>query len=182
LSEADDRSIRQGNFRILFEHNYGLIYRFFRTRGIGAEDSKDLTQDVFVKVCRGLNGLRDEAHFESWLQAIARNVYRNEIARRHAKKRAAREVSLKADVSSDGDHLLNAEPGPDPLEEILAEERWNELQRALRELPEQMQRCAQLSWFEWMSCREIAALLGISINTVKAHHHRARRALLKKLG
>ena len=44
-----------------------------------------------------------------------------------------------------------------------------------------MRRCAQLRVVHDLSYLEIAALLNISVNTVKAHLHQAQKALRSRL-
>jgi len=55
------------------------------------------------------------------------------------------------------------------------------LREALVQLPQQMRRCAQLRVVHDLSYVEIAELMGISVNTVKAHLHQAQKALRAQL-
>jgi len=149
------------------------------------EDARDLTQDVFLHVYKGMAGLRQQAQFQSWLYTIAGNVYKNELERLGAKKRAAIHVPLQEESPSDGEtrpQAVNAvDPRPRPMEALLEKEKLERLREALTELPEQMQRCVRLRVAKDKPYQEIADLLGISINTVKAHLRQARIALREKL-
>ena len=64
---------------------------------------------------------------------------------------------------------------------MLASERLAKVTEALGQLPTQMRRCAQLRIVEDRSYAEISAIIGISINTVKAHLHQAKKTLKDKL-
>ena len=63
----------------------------------------------------------------------------------------------------------------------LQKEKLEKLHEALVHLPKQMRHCAQLRVVHEMSYAEIADLMGISVNTVKAHLHQAQKALRAQL-
>lgn len=69
----------------------------------------------------------------------------------------------------------------EPLHDMLEEERSRLLRNALEELPPQMRRCVQLR-VQDLRYREIAEILKVSIDTVKAHLYQARQLLKAKLG
>ncbi len=153
-----------------------------------AEDARDLAQEVFLNVYKGLAGLRQDAQFQSWLYTISANVYKNELERLGAKKRSAVHVPLEpCERDSSGDRgtrpqpLEALDPRPRPMEALLEKEKLERLRQALTELPEQMQRCVRLRVAGEKPYQEIADSLGISINTVKAHLRQARIALRAKL-
>ena len=183
------REIKRGlnveaNFRWLFDRHYAQILRFFRRKGFETEACRDLTQDTFVSVYKGLKDLRQEEQFESWLFAIAHNVWCSLIESRSAQKRSAMVLSLDGEEESD-DRLpiasRLADQSADPLTVALEKEKLEKLREALQHLPQQMRRCAQLRVVHDMSYVEIAALMGISVNTVKAHLHQAQKALRTQL-
>lgn len=173
------------NFRLLFERYYDQVYRFFRRKGLPSEDCRDLTQETFFSVYKGVGELRDAAQFESWLYRIAKNVYFNEMERRGAKKRTALQVSLEEQWAQpserDPEIAWAGGGGGDPMEIVLEKERLKKLREAMQELPPQMQRAVYLRVVKELSVQEIAAVLNVSVNTVKSHLHQARRALKEKL-
>lgn len=183
------REIKQGlnvedNFHWLFERHYAQILRFFRRKGFDPEDCSDLTQETFVSVYRGLKDLRQEEQFESWLFAIAHNVWCDMIESRNAQKRSATVLSLEAEGETGDQRPLVAriaDRGADPLTVALEKEKLEKLREALQHLPQQMRRCAQLRVVHDLSYLEIAVLMGISVNTVKAHLHQAQKALRAQL-
>lgn len=183
------REIKQGlnveaNSRFLFERHYAQILRFFRRKGFDPEACRDLTQDTFISVYKGLKDLRHEEHFESWLFAIAHNVWCSLIESRSAQKRAVMLLSLDGEGESDDSPTIAArlaDHSADPLTVILEKEKLEKFREALQQLPQQMRRCAQLRVVHDLSYVEIAALLGISVNTVKAHLHQAQKALRSQL-
>lgn len=183
------REIRQGlnvedNFHWLFERHYAQILRFFRRKGFDPEDCRDLTQETFVSVYRGIRDLRQEEQFESWLFAIAHNVWCSAIESRTALKRSGITLSLDAGGETDDQLPLSSRIASriaDPLTVTLEKEKVEKLHEALEQLPAQMRRCAQLRVIHDLPNAEIAALMGISVNTVKAHLHQAQKALRAQL-
>ena len=176
---------REANFKLLFERYYDQLYRFFQRKRMSAEDSRDLSQEVFISVLKGIEGLRDESRFQNWLFKIARNIYKNELERRKAEKRNAKEVSLGEERHAANERLTVAEQIADveasPMEALLEKESKRKLSEAIQKLPPQMRRCVQLRVVKGLSQAEIAAIMGISVNTVKAHLHQARKLLREKL-
>jgi len=185
IAEFQQGADPQRNFQILFERFYPQVCRFFQRKGFLPEDSQELTQEVFLSVYRGLVELRQPEQFQSWLFTVARNTYVNELERLHAKKREAVHVSLDEEIGESGDltlaERLPAEPRSIPIEMILEQEKTERLREAMMELPEQMRRCVQFRVLQDASYQEIAALMEISINTVKAHLYKAREALKERL-
>jgi len=183
------REIKQGlnveaNFHWLFSRHHGQILRFFRRKGFDPETCRDLTQDTFISVYKGLKDLRQEEQFESWLFAIAHNVWCSQIERQTAQKRSVVLLSLEGESESDDRPSIAArvaDQSADPLTVALDKEKLEKLNEALQQLPQQMRRCAQLRVVHDLSNAEIAALMGISINTVKAHLHQAQKALRTQL-
>lgn len=174
------------SFRQLFRSYYRPVYSFFLRRGFPAEESRDLTQDTFFRVSKSLNTFRHESSFESWLFKIAANIYRNTLRGQAALKREAQEVSLDelteqaVGNGEGGVPWSSGEAGP--LDEVLLQERLKVLRGALESLPVQMRRCVLLRIDQDLRYREIAELMQVSIDTVKAHLYQARQHLKGKLG
>lgn len=181
------REIKQGlnveaNFHWLFERHHTQILRFFRRKGFYPEDCRDLTQETFISVYKGIKDLEQEGQFEGWLFAIAHNVCCDMIQRRTAQKRSGTLLPLEAEGESRPSLAARiADRSADPLTVALEKEKLEKLREALQHLPQQMRRCAQLRVVQELSYAEIAALMGISVNTVKAHLHQAQKNLHAQL-
>ncbi len=82
----------KGEQRALSEllcHYQDEVYRFVLRQTGDKEQALELTQDVLVKVCKGLRGFRREASLKTWIMKIALNVCRNYFsskAYRHSEK------------------------------------------------------------------------------------------------
>ncbi len=172
------------NSRKLYELHYRKIIGFFRKKGFSHEESRDLTQDVFSRVFQAIDSFRRESRFERWLFEIAANAFRNELRRKGAEKRDAVELSI--DVPPDDEGAPGArEPVSeerDALEAMIEREGRAKLLAALQELPPKMRTCCLLRYVRGLKYQEIAKVMKISIETVKAHLHQARKRLIEKLG
>lgn len=185
ILELREGSNREANYKFLFERYHDQIYRFFQRKGLSREDCLDLTQDAFIAVHRGLRGLRDETQFQTWLFKIVRNIFRNELERRQAKKRAGRTLSLEDKPHKPESRVIDRKSTDlknSPMEALLQKERRKQLGEAINGLPPQMQRCVRLRVLKGLPISEIAAVMRISENTVKAHLHQARKTLKEDLG
>jgi len=179
--EVDFGAGRETSFRQIFERFHRPVYRFFERRGFSTGECEDLTQEAFVRIHKGLEGLREIAGLKAWIFEISANVYRQELRRRSALKRSGHEVSWPAGKEDRGEAPVSAsEPGP--LRRTLARERVELLEAALEDLSPQMRRCVLLRGYQELSYEEIAAALQVSVQTVKVHLHRARQKLNAKLG
>jgi RNA polymerase sigma-70 factor (ECF subfamily) len=174
----------EGNFERLFKLHDRRIRSFFLRSGFSSEAARDLTQDVFLRVFRGIGSFRLESRFETWLFEIADHVYQNELRRRGTVKRKGWEISIETGGQSEEGEAAAFEPPPSPpraLDEVLERERAEALSRAIEGLPEQMRTCFLLRYGQERKYKEIAVLMRISIDTVKAHLHQARRRLKLEL-
>jgi RNA polymerase sigma-70 factor (ECF subfamily) len=177
------------NFHQLYERNYGQIHRFFQRKVFSQrklfspEDSHELTQETFVSVFKGLKGFRQEAPFKNWLFSIASNIWRSEVRRR------INDVILipidTPDEAGGSDRpppvAPPVDPAPGPLDSTIDKEKRQMLYEAMRQLSPQRRRCVELRIIDGLSYNEIAKLMGISIGSVKAHLHEAKKKLGEQL-
>jgi len=175
----------EGNCERLFKLHARKVRNFFLRHRFSPEETRDLTQDVFLRVFKGIGSFRLESRFETWLFEIADHVYQNELRRRGTTKRKGWEISLETGgQSEEGEDSTPFEPPPSPpraLDEVLERERVERLSRAIQELPEQMRTCFLLRYGQGRKYKEVAILMKVSIDTVKAHLHQARKRLKLEL-
>jgi RNA polymerase sigma-70 factor (ECF subfamily) len=170
----------EGSFGRLFELHDRRIRSFFLRRGFSVEEARDLTQDVFLRVSRGLPKFRLESQFKTWVFEIADNVAQNELRRRGTGKRKGKEISFDTGGQGEEGEPAPFEPPPQPpkaLEEVLKREQTERLSRAIEDLPKKMRVCFQLRYGQGHKYEEIAVLMNVSIDTVKAHLHQAKQRL-----
>ena len=177
---ASETSSERERFRSLFEQYYPLVLRYFQKRGLPDEEAHDLSQETFLRAFRGWSRFREEASPSTWLYRIAANTFAKELRRRGAEKRSAQEVSLNAATEDGLEPLLESladEETDGPLDEALRRERLVVLGRAVAALPDQMRTCLELRLRQGLSYQQIAVVLQLSKQTVKAHLFQARKRL-----
>jgi len=108
------------------------------------------------------------------------NLFYDELRKR---KRNKRPLSLDAPVQA-GDGEINWDlpsTDPEPSQELLTQEFYNQLQKAIAELPETFRTTIVLREIEGMSYEEISDITGVSLGTVKSRIARARQRLQAQL-
>ncbi len=161
----------------LFKRYYRPVVSFFARRGFSIEESRDLAQETFLRVFKNMDSFRGESAVETWLFQIAGNLYKNTLRSLQTQKRDAQEVSLE---SSEAALNLGARE-KDPLHEVLTEEEYQRLEDAMKDLPPQMRQAVFLRVYQDLKYREIADVMHVSIETVKAHLYQARQHLRDRL-
>jgi RNA polymerase sigma-70 factor (ECF subfamily) len=134
------------------------------------DDAQDLVQEVLVRVERGLATYRPGS-MEGWLSRIATNAFLDDIRRR---KR--RPVDL---VGDDMERVATAAPGAE--EASAAEQLPDDIQAALRTLPDEYRAAVVLCDVVGLSYEEIAASLSVPVGTVRSRIHRGRSQLREVL-
>lgn len=168
---------REESFRFLFESYHRPLRRFFARKGFPPDVCLDLTQETFLRIYQGLGTYRREARFETWLYRVATTTYLKRLRARATEKRSGKEVSTEA-LETTRDVLKVRDR---QLDDVLSDEAQAALRVAVDELPPQMRRCLKLRVYHELSYREIAAVLRVSIQTVKAHLFQARGKLKQRL-
>ena len=128
------------------------------------DDAYDLVQEALLRVRKGLETYQPGS-MEAWLSRIVTNVFLDEVRRRRR-----RPVESLPD---DPERLLPASPGADEANESLPED----VQSALRRLPEDFRTAVVLCDVVGLSYEEIADALSVPVGTVRSRIHRGRRLL-----
>jgi len=157
---------------------YSLVYRMMND----PSDAADTTQEVFLKVFRGMKHFHGESSLKTWIYRIALHEAANR--RRWWFRHKAHETSIEPVEA--GDHEFSGEdrlvdPAESPFENFAHEEVRSKVENALQEVPEPYRTAVILRDLEEMSYDEIAEVLQISLGTVKSRITRGRDALRKRL-
>ena len=176
---------REKNFELLFRRFRPRIERFLAPRVFSPEERLDLTQAIFLRIYKGLEGYRGEGSLEGWVLQIACNVYRNWRDRQPGGRHAVPEIpfddSSGAPEPSPSADFTSPSTATSPLDRVVRQERLEALREAIGELAPKQRLCMELRVYQERSMQEIAAALRISPETVKAHLFQARQRLWDKL-
>jgi RNA polymerase sigma-70 factor, ECF subfamily len=157
---------------------YGLIYRIVND----PSDAADTTQDVFLKVFRGMKQFHGESSLKTWIYRIALHEASNR--RRWWFRHKAQETPIDPVEAGEADYAGEAplvDPGESPFEQFAHAEVRTVVENALTRVPEPYRTAVILRDLEDMPYEEIAEVLQISLGTVKSRITRGRDALRKKL-
>lgn len=182
VRDFQDEAEREESFRVLFETYRATVHGFFLRRLGSAEVARDLTQETFLRVYRGLKGYRGDAPFGAWLFRIAWNVLRSRRTGSAAARLRAREVGIEdvemevAKAQTEGPEA-GVHEEPPPLASVLHEERRRVLRSAIERLPPQRRKCVVLWAYYELTYEQIAVVMRLALGTVKAHLAQARRQL-----
>ena len=160
---------------------YGLVYRIVND----PSDAADTTQEVFLKVFRGMKHFHGESSLKTWIYRIALHEAANRRRwwfRHKAQETPIDPVVCGCEISGEfsGDDRL-VDPGESPFEQFAHTEVSAAVEQALQQVPEPYRTALILRDIEEMSYEEIAEVLAISLGTVKSRITRGRDALRKKL-
>lgn len=159
----------------LFREYHRQVRATFVRQGFSADDAKDLTQETFFRVYRGIGGFRHEANPRTWIFTIAARVGINWIRDRHAGKRQATLVPLDVADEAASPKLASVETGNNALDRRLIDrERLQRARSVLAEFPEPMRRCLLMFVDQQLTYGEIAVVMRMSVAKVKALIHEAR--------
>jgi RNA polymerase sigma-70 factor, ECF subfamily len=159
---------------------YGLVYRILDD----PTDVPDATQEVFLKVFRGMPKFKGESGLKAWMYRIAINEARNH--RRWFFRHKVREHSidpLPDDPECGRASLLDSlvDSAESPFESVARRQVRAQLEQALHELPKHYRTTVVLRDIEDLSYEEIAEVMETTLGTVSSRLSRGREALRKRL-
>ena len=159
---------------------YGLVYRVLNDPA----DAADTTQEVFLKVFRGMRHFHGEASLKTWIYRIAIHEASNQ--RRWWFRHKRRETTMEAESGEDDGHSFAlkdtlVDEGESPFESAAHEEVRSKVELELAQVSEPYRTAVVLRDIEGLSYEEIAEILQISLGTVKSRLMRGRFALKKRL-
>jgi RNA polymerase sigma-70 factor (ECF subfamily) len=167
------------DFDRVYERFRRPVWRLARRFTESEEEALDTTQEVFLRVWKGLPGFRGDAKLSTWVFQIAWNylrAYRRKMGRQPP-------LAFKEGPPDDRDPLdVVHDPRPDPERRAAAAEMLDLVEAALRNLPEHYQIVVWLRDGEDLSYEEIAHVLDVPIGTVRSRLARARASLRGAVG
>ena len=166
----------------LVSHREGVhryIFSIVRNRA----DAEDLTQDTFVRACDKLASLQEPERAVAWLYRIATNLCYDRFRKASYRKRPQSLDGPGDDPRGPAPIQALADAGP-RLDKVLEQKEMSAcVQSYLTDLPDTYRAAILLHDLQGLTNPEIAAMLGITLATVKIRLHRARdrlRGVLEK--
>jgi RNA polymerase sigma factor (sigma-70 family) len=185
LSRAEETSfVRRaaGGDRAAFEwimRRYNRrLYRLARASLREAAEAEDALQDAYLAAYRALSQFRGDSTLATWLSRIVLNEC---LARRRRSNRRHNVVPMMS-MDSHWESIRDIEDPDERPERALARAQMHEiLERQVSELPHSLRLVFVLRSVEELTVEETARSLGISEETVRTRHFRAKGLLREQL-
>lgn len=163
MSQVSQGDIRQSG--LLFERYQTKMYNFYLRNTRDIELSKDLTQQVFIKLIKYRKSYKNQNSFKIWLYRIATNLKHD-----HYRKEKAHIIRNQA-------YSDNREEFIDPNIKDEKSERSVLLHKALNRLSKDYREVIWLTRFEKLRYAEVAQILETTESAIKVRVHRAMKKL-----
>jgi len=160
---------------------YSVVYRILTDPA----DAADTTQEVFLKVFRGMKHFHGESSLKTWIYRIA--IHEASNRRRWWFRHKAKETSMEPGENSlEGPFAQDTNPAlvdhhKSPFEMVADHEVHARVEEELRQVAEPYRTAVVLRDIEELSYEEIAEITQVTLGTVKSRITRGRDALRKRL-
>lgn len=162
LAKIRNPETRNYGFNMLVRTYQQKVYWLARKMVIDHDDADDVTQEVFIKVHKAIDGFREDAQLYTWLYRIATNECLTFM-----KKKRRRFFLPIGDAEDELSEKIEATPS------VSGDEVQKKLQKALLTLPDKQRLVFNLKYYEDMSYEQMAEVTGTSEGALKASYHHA---------
>jgi RNA polymerase sigma-70 factor (ECF subfamily) len=156
---------------------YSLLARTVQDRA----DAADLTQEVFVKIFRGVGNFHGESSLRTWIYRIALREASNQ--RRWWMRHKQQEVPIEQEIG-DGEcstpirlKEMLVDPSESPFDAVVHAENRARVEAALAKVAEPYRTTLILRDIEGFVYEEVAEMQGVNLGTVKSRLVRGRAFL-----
>ncbi|MBL0744404.1 RNA polymerase sigma factor [Chryseolinea lacunae] len=162
LQKLRSPETRNYGFNLLVREYQKRVYWHVRKMVIDHDDADDLTQEVFIKIHKHIDGFREDAQLYTWIYRIATNECLSFLQRK--KRRfflpigdVEGELAAKLDSSS----------------QLSGDDIQLKLQKALLKLPDKQRLVFNMKYFDDMPYDQISEITDTSVGALKASYHHA---------
>lgn len=148
-------------FRILYEEYADLIFRFALSIVRQPHLAEDVLQETMIVIWKRAKTFKGNSKLSTWILGIARNLAFSALRKERRGERVSEEKTMH-----------------DPAKQA---ELSVHVERALGKLSDAHREVVHLVYYEEMTLREAAEILGIPEGTVKSRMHNARKMLAEEL-
>ncbi|MDX1382876.1 MAG: sigma-70 family RNA polymerase sigma factor [Thermoanaerobaculia bacterium] len=159
-------------FEEVYERFAPMVYNLCLRMSGDPVRAQDLSQEVFLRIFKGLGRFRGRSALSTWIYRVAVNCCRSRLGRRRLQTES---------LSQDVPESALEDPGRSPEEQVLASDSGAVVAAALLRLPARFREAVVLRDLEGLSYEEIAGVLGVRIGTVRSRIARGRERLRRVL-
>jgi RNA polymerase sigma-70 factor (ECF subfamily) len=161
------------------------IYSLIARTVLNSADASDLTQEVFLKIFRGIRSFHGDSSLRTWIYRIAIHEASNQ--KRWWCRHQRQEVTIESELETQceghpvtlKDTLIDEHESP--FELAAHEEIRARVEQELVQIPEPFRTVVILRDIEGFGYEEVAEILGVNLGTVKSRLMRGRAHLKSRL-
>jgi len=155
------------SFEQLVEQQYLLVYKISYKWSGSKEDAEDITQEVFLKLAKKIQGFKEASTFQTWLYRVTINTAKDYFRTnsRRLKKEQCYFKDEKPSLITDQD------------KEFMAEN----LCQQIHKLPQKLKETALLVFGDGMNHKEAAVILNCAEKTISWRVFQVKKSLKKYL-
>jgi RNA polymerase sigma-70 factor (ECF subfamily) len=160
---------------VKYQHKIlNLIMRYVKD----PSEAMDVAQEAFIKAYRAVPGFRGDSAFYTWLYRIAINTAKNHLV---AVRRRPMNLDFDLLDSESFEPFAALRDIDSPEHLALTDEIGEVINKAIKDLPDELRTAILLREIEGMSYEEIAETMECPVGTVRSRIFRAREAIDKKI-
>ncbi|WP_067466401.1 RNA polymerase sigma factor [Actinomadura macra] len=160
---------REPALRVLYDRHSTAMFRLLLRLTSSRPQAEEILQEVWLAVWQSACRFRGESSVRGWLLGVARRQAHNRLRRREFALAPLEEASHVPD------------PGADVEASVLSAAARETLADAITELPEHLREVVVLALVDELPYRDVAAVLGIPVGTVKSRMSHVRARLMRSL-
>jgi RNA polymerase sigma-70 factor (ECF subfamily) len=172
--QAGQRELLEG----LTERYLSAVYNRV-VRAAPPSDVEDLTQEIMMAIVRSVDRFSARSSVPTWIHAIVNNKLKYYYRQRRSRGRTSVQWPGGEDDESDGP-TIPAKDG-DPVARLIQSDEQGAVARIVNELRPSYQQVLRLRFTDELSFKEIAKIMGMSLDGVKSLFRRAVADVAKRL-
>lgn len=166
----DAKAGKEPAFNLLYYKYKDFVVNLLYTYLKDIDESKDLSNIVFLKVHQKLSKFTDYSSFGGWLRILTKNTAIDYM-------RTLKNKAISIDDQSNGIQLSNIRDTIDENESLT----YITLIEMLEDLPELNKKIVKLYYEDGMTVSQISKALNVPVGTIKSYLYRIRNNLKKQL-
>lgn len=168
------------NLDDIIKNNTPRLQSFVKSRVSNSDDADDIVQDTFYQFLRSISIMDNPiGQVTSWLYTVAHNLIIN-----HGKKHREVEVAKRKEDDSfiaELTDIMVASDNDSPEVCMLRNMVWEELHKALHELPPEQREAVEMTEIQGLSVKDAAREMGVPMGTFLSRKHYAVIHIRKRL-
>ncbi|MFV0394571.1 MAG: RNA polymerase sigma factor [Coprobacillaceae bacterium] len=162
-------------FELLYSRIINRVYFWCFTMLGNESTTKDMTQEVMLRVYTKIDAVKQPEYFNSWLYRLVRNIC---ISYLRKNKKHESEFNYEEDFNEDFEYIIKEERKENlPKEAYISNERSELINNFINNLPRKQREVIILFYLEEFKINEIAEILDYNAGSVKSRVHSGRKNL-----